>query len=147
MSARSSRSPAEFGRAREIVSVEGAQSIKRRHEARLKDAEPPEPDVTPELASAYHSLQLHWLATFPSYREEIKGRVNEAARARAKRTQRIDVALGIEQQSLPRYGAHEGRPRTTPHDARRVDRGLREMFDELHRDDVDNLGREIEGCG
>jgi hypothetical protein len=125
--------------------VVGLAELRRRDEERVAESSP-EPDATPELAEAWSSLQLHWLSTIPGYRELIKRRVDEAARAREKRTRRVEIALGIETR-WPHYQPHEGRPRTTAIDGRRVGRGLRELLDELHRDDVDNLGREVEGCG
>jgi len=57
-----------------------------RHAERLLAASRiPAPDESPELAKAWHSLQLHWLATDSAYRERVRQRVSEAARAAEKR--------------------------------------------------------------
>jgi len=71
---------------------------------------PPDVRSDPELRSAYHSLQLHWLSTVPGYRALVKERVSDARK----------------------------RQRDTDE---RIYRGF------LQRRDVDNLGRETEGCG
>jgi hypothetical protein len=57
------------------------------HRKRVK-AYIPKVDETPELASAWHSLQLHWLDSIPGYREEIKQRVAVAAKQAEKRLNR-----------------------------------------------------------
>ena len=84
--------------------------LRRRHEARLAVVhEPPDVDADAELASAWHALQMHWLASVPGYRAEIRERVAEAARHAERR-------------------------------ARAVER-------RQQRVDVDELGREVDGCG
>lgn len=142
MSEPASSWPAGLGRHREIVIVEGARSIRERHEARLATERPPSPDETPELESAWRSLQLHWLATVPGYRDEVKRRVSEAAKRADRKARRFEISDGIGK-PRPRYVPIPVAPR----DERDVVRGLRELLDNSHEDDVDNLGREIEGCG
>lgn len=71
----------------------------------------PEVDSDPALAAAWRECQMHWLATVPGYREEIRQRVSKAAREAEARTRLI------------------------------------ESRDKAYRRDVDNLGREVEGCG
>lgn len=128
----------------EIVSVSTESTAQRRHRERLEAPKAaPSPTETPELASAYRSLQLHWLSTVPGYREEIRRRINEAARARERRTRRVETKLGYEVK--PRYVTNEG-AQTRQIDEREIARGLRELIDANH-EDVDLLGREIEGCG
>jgi hypothetical protein len=61
----------------------------------------------PELAAAWRSLQLHWLATIPGYRDEIKQRVAVAARR-----------------------------------AETISRKIERQYE-----NVDYLGREVDGCG
>jgi len=67
-----------------------------------------------------HGLQLYWLRAVPGYRELIKQRVHEAAKRRGQRLARMDARLAKlwEEEKL-----WEG------------------------EGDVDNLGREVEGCG
>lgn len=67
-----------------------------------------DPDLDdPELRAAWRSLQLHWLAAYPDYREEIRQRVSEAAKRAEKMSRKID----------------------------------------REHEDVDYLGKEVEGCG
>jgi hypothetical protein len=63
--------------------------IKSRHEERLNGSRYPDLD-DPELAGAYHALQLHWLASVPGYRAEVRERVAEAARKAEKAARRIE---------------------------------------------------------
>lgn len=60
----------------------------RKHHQRIGRVETPEINGNAELESAWHSLQLHWLATVPGYREEIKQRVAAAARQAEKKSNR-----------------------------------------------------------
>jgi hypothetical protein len=62
----------------------------KRHRDRLERHTYPEIEGDPELSSAYHSLQLHWLSKVPGYREALKAKVNEAATAAEKKAQRIE---------------------------------------------------------
>lgn len=51
--------------------------IQRRHVERLREAA--YPDLRePELARAWRSLQLHWLASVPEYREEVRAKIASA---------------------------------------------------------------------
>lgn len=59
------------------------------HVERTSRRRSPAPE-TPELAAAWHSLQLHWLATTPGYREEVRRRVSEAARRAEARSRKFD---------------------------------------------------------
>ena len=60
-----------------------------RHAERLLAATRiPAPDESPELAKAWHSLQLHWLATDQIYRERVRQRVSEAARLAERKLNR-----------------------------------------------------------
>ena len=64
--------------------------IRSRHVARSKPRDV-YPDLNdPELAEAWHSLQLHWLATCPGYREEIKERVSAAAKKAETLSKKFD---------------------------------------------------------
>ena len=45
-----------------------------------------------DLVRAWHALQLHWLASVPGYREEIRARVSEAAKQAEMRTRKIETA-------------------------------------------------------
>jgi hypothetical protein len=49
------------------------------------------PDISadPDLASAWHSLQLHWLETEDGYRDLIKAKVSEARKRERKRDARL----------------------------------------------------------
>jgi hypothetical protein len=85
--------------------------------------------------------ELAWLAKLPGYRAEIKRRIDEAARARELRTRRVEASLARG------FEPTNGTTARQPIDDRLIARGLRELFDGLHDDDVDNLGREVEGCG
>lgn len=87
----------------------------------------PSPTETPELAAAWRELQRFWLATVPGYRELLRESINEAARAREKRTRRIEIKLGVESR-WPKYQPIAGAERQPikPSDVRR---GLRELLD------------------
>lgn len=61
------------------------------HVERNKRNRYPEIQDDPELAAAYHSLQLHWLASVPGYREAIKQKLSEAAIAAERRAMKIEV--------------------------------------------------------
>lgn len=50
----------------------------------------PEIAADPELAAAWRDCTLHWLATCPSYREEIRQRVSEAAKRAEKLSRKFD---------------------------------------------------------
>lgn len=65
------------------------EHIRARHEARLREVRLPDLD-SPELAKAWHALQLHWLASVPGYRAEIRERVAEAARRAERRARTIE---------------------------------------------------------
>ena len=58
----------------------------------LADADVPAPDSTPELAAAWRELQLHWLATEPEYRAEVKQRVSDAAKRADARARKIETS-------------------------------------------------------
>lgn len=62
------------------------------HRQRLNDPKPVTPDIAAdaELAAAWHSLQLHWLATVPGYRDEVKQRVTIAARRAEAFSKKLD---------------------------------------------------------
>jgi hypothetical protein len=49
----------------------------------------------PALAPAWRSLQLEWLRTVPGYREIVRERVSEAAKAANRRDRRQDSKLGL----------------------------------------------------
>lgn len=63
----------------------------KRHRDRMaRHAAYPVIEEDPELASAFHSLQLHWLAKTPGYRAALRAKVNEAATAAEKKAKRIE---------------------------------------------------------
>lgn len=66
--------------------------VEKNHRGRLERPSYPDLDGDPELAAAYRSLQLHWLATIPEYRDLIKQRVSDAAKLAEKRSRRIDAS-------------------------------------------------------
>jgi len=82
---------------------------RERHVRRLAERDE-DPLADPDVARAWHALQLHWLEVMPGYRELVKQRVSDAR----KRVRELDA---------------------------RRERGLRE------RADVDELGRDVDGCG
>jgi hypothetical protein len=62
-----------------------------RHKSRLeKEATLPDIKNDPELARAWHSLQLHWLSTVPGYREEIRQRVSAAAKVADTKARKME---------------------------------------------------------
>jgi hypothetical protein len=65
------------------------------------------PQADPELAAKWRETQLHWLATVPGYRAQIRERVSEAARKAEARSRKMDRQY----------------------------------------EEIDYLGREVEGCG
>jgi len=68
------------------------EHTKRLHEQRMNGNGVSPPDLEdPELAAAYHSLQLHWLRTVPGYKDLIRERVSEAAKRAERLSNRIDA--------------------------------------------------------
>ncbi len=57
------------------------------------DGPPAAPVTEAQLVSAYRSLQLHWLAHLPGYRETIKARVSAERKRRARIEQRMERHL------------------------------------------------------
>jgi len=85
------------------------RSIERHEERMGRSDVPPDISSDPELLRAWHSLQLHWMATVPGYRELLKQRVSAARKEQKRQDTRI--------------------------------------YNGIVRRDVDQLGREVEGCG
>lgn len=109
-----------------------AQATKLHHE-RMERAL--RPDATPELADAWHSLQLHWLQSVPGYREEIQARVLQAHAERDGIFGR-GHCMECGGDLLPgRYtkGCQHCDDRRRKHQRR--------------NGNIDLLGQEIEGCG
>lgn len=50
---------------------------------------PPDIKADPDLASAWHSLQLYWLRTEDGYRELVKEKVSEARKRERLRDARL----------------------------------------------------------
>ena len=98
-----------------------------------------DPDATPELAQAWHSLQLHWLRTVPSYRAEVQARVLEAMRLHDEafygRSFCVECGGSLE---VGRYteGCRHCQDRRQKHRTKQARNGP-----------IDRLGQEIEGCG
>lgn len=61
-----------------------------KHRKRVEKDWYPKIEDDPELKSAYHSLQLHWIATVPGYREAVRRKLNEVATKAEKRAIRIE---------------------------------------------------------
>jgi len=75
---------------------------RKRHEQRMAQWYYPKIEDDPELAAAFHSLQLHWLKSVPGYREALKQRISEAAKQSERRAHKIET----NQQTV--YGAKLG---------------------------------------
>lgn len=97
------------------------------------DSDRPAPplDASPELADAWHALQLHWLAHVPGYREQVQAKLRDR--------------LAVE---IVRYGACKGcggdlSPTRFTQGCRQCDwrKASRK------RADVDKLGHQVDGCG
>jgi hypothetical protein len=147
-----------------------------RHAERLGDSTIPKPDATPELAAAWHSLQLHWLRSTPGYRRLVQLKVAEAMRTERRSPRRYGgepVPAQLVAAELRPLFEREGFESVM----RRADvssggdlrsrllgtgtiplsladqlltKGLGDpgaLYRILARDDVDELGRAVEGCG
>jgi hypothetical protein len=89
----------------------------------------------PELAAAYHSLQLHWLKTVPGYRALVQAKVEEAQRAH-----KGPIGFCVEcKGDLARNRFTSGCYACADRKAKQASR--------QRRRDVDHLGKEVEGCG
>jgi len=111
---------------------------KRLHLARLARANAPlMPDATPELARAWHRMQLHWLHVYPGYRELIRMRISDVQRIR---TEKPDGYCRHCLAELDWQDQRAGR-RQFCSDACR-----KNHWDAYSRDH-DELGRDVDGCG
>jgi hypothetical protein len=91
--------------------------------------------ASPELAEAWQNLQLHWLRSIPSYRQQVQERV---LRAHAER----DEAFG--RGHCMECGGVFDPERYTKGCAHCTDR--RRKYQKSNGD-VNLLNREVEGCG
>lgn len=108
--------------------------LRKRHAERVDEILARRNSVDPqELASAYHSLQLHWIESVPGYRDAIRRRLVEEI-------ERVDRERG--RVLCVECGGDLLRGRYTEDCSHCLDRRRK------HRaESVDRLGREVEGGG
>jgi hypothetical protein len=114
--------------------VVGGRLRRERHRERMERLNPPAPEPIDDelLAQAEHSLQLHWLATVPGYRDAVRAKLHASIEA-----------------EIARYGSCTGCGGDLgPH---RYTEGCSQCWDRRssrkRRADVNRLDRGVEGCG